>query len=80
MTAGFDVFVHEVIAAMTTDPWSRTTVSPSISQDTPWARSATADGTATTWPPVGAIAPGSAVAGGSLAGKDSATASSTEFP
>ena len=29
MTAGFDVFVHEVIAAITTAPWPRWKVSPS---------------------------------------------------
>lgn len=28
MTPGFDVFVHEVIAAMTTDPWVKLNVYP----------------------------------------------------
>jgi len=46
----------------------------------PRERSATIVGTETTWSPTGAVAPGSAVTGGSLAGNDSATASSTAFP
>jgi hypothetical protein len=31
MTKGFDVFVHEVMAAMTTDPWSTDVCVPSSS-------------------------------------------------
>ena len=38
ITAGFDVFVQDVIAAITTEPWSSTTVSPSISHSTPPGR------------------------------------------
>ena len=34
ITAGLDVFVHEVIAAITTAPWSISTVSPSIVSST----------------------------------------------
>ena len=34
ITAGFDVFVHEVMAAITTAPWSISTVSPSIVSST----------------------------------------------
>ncbi len=34
ITAGLDVFVQEVIAAITTTPWSISTVSPSIVSST----------------------------------------------
>ena len=75
ITAGFDVFVQLVIAAMTTAPCSSWNVSPSsvtVTEAGAGAAVATgtrSDGTAS-WP-------GSTPAGGSLAGKDSATASSS---
>src|SRR3954454_20613282 len=42
ITCGFDVFVHDVIAAITTDPWSSSNCSPSSSAVTGPGRSATA--------------------------------------
>jgi hypothetical protein len=82
MTEGFEVFVQEVIAAITTAPWERWTICPSSSHGTPAVHvGASATGAArTVWSPSGASAPGSACAGESLAGNDSATAWSTAFP
>ena len=82
ITNGFDVFVHEVIAAITTEPWSSRTTWPSSSHSIPAVRSgATATGAASTsWPPVDSWEPGSVYEGGSLAGNDSASASSTGPP
>ena len=36
MTEGFDVFVHDVIAAMTTAPLSIDAVTPSTATETSW--------------------------------------------
>src|SRR5919198_4248075 len=75
ITDGFDVLVQEVIAAMTTAPWSRTTCVSSamvtgVGVDVrPWAFVA-ADGADTTCESVGLA--------GSDAGNVSSTASSTE--
>ena len=78
ITYGFEVFVHDVIAAITTAPCARWTTSPSSSHGIPLVQvgaSATGAGVIAS-PPVGSAAPGSACAGTSLAGNDSATASS----
>ena len=81
MTAGLDVFVQDVIAAMTTEPCSSSKVSPSSVTSAPPGMSATAAGTTSTTPPRGVGSwPGVAEASGSLAGKVSATASSWELP
>src|SRR3954447_3361144 len=75
MTDGLDVLVHDVIAAMTTAPWSRSTSPPSgidtsIGLDVrPWAPVAQDGIGGGVW---------SAGAAGSEAGKDSADASSWE--
>ena len=76
MTNGFEVLVHEVIAAITTDPWSMLALVPSSkvtsvgSEGHPWASAKVHDclGWSVRWSPVTAT--------GSLAGKDSADASS----
>ena len=81
MTAGLDVFVHDVIAAMTTEPCSSSNVSPSRVTVAPPGISATAVGaTCTTAPPSKVSVPGSICAGGSLAGNVSAIASSCALP
>ena len=81
MTAGLDVFVQDVIAAMTTEPCSSSKVSPSSVTCAPPGISATAVGaTWTTAPPSNVSVPGSICAGGSLAGNDSAIASSWAVP
>src|SRR5439155_12299497 len=77
ITCGLDVLVHEVIAAMTTAPWSSSYVSPfSPVTMTGWlgrpaalVAAENACGLPLPFSPLNA--------GGSLAGKDSATASST---
>src|SRR6185312_5322862 len=75
ITDGLDVFVHDVIAAITTAPWSRTPCSPSAKVTScgfelrPSACSA-ADGT-------GVFASDVPGAAGSEAGNDSSLASST---
>src|SRR5687767_12747375 len=78
MTDGFDVLVQLVMAAMTTWPWSRSNSEPSAN------RTWTADPSGTDAPPpgpwvlLGRSSPGPPLAaGGSLAGKDSALASSS---
>ena len=81
ITDGFDVFVHDVIAAITTWPWSSSVSvpSPSVSGTDADTRSATCT------PPVSAPADGSGwaswaespfVPGGSDAGNDSSDCSS----
>jgi hypothetical protein len=79
MTCGFDVFVHDVIAAITTDPCSSSQRSPSIVTGTTIRLgSIVATGTRTSsaaWSPAGCC---SLV--GSLAGNVSATASSCPLP
>jgi hypothetical protein len=77
ITCGFEVFVQEVIAAMTTEPCCSSNSSPFSEAGTLWGRRATATAPSiSTFAPV----PTSIVDGGSLAGNDSATASSREFP
>ena len=62
MTAGLDVFVQDVIAAMTTEPCSSSKVSPSSVTCAPPGISATAVGaTWTTAPPSNVSVPGSIV-------------------
>src|SRR5215471_16903785 len=78
ITDGFEVFVHEVMAAITTAPWSTSQAVPSSSVTEvgrlgrPSAPSA-ALGTGRGAPPSSACE----VDGGSLAGNDSSPASST---
>src|SRR5919202_393070 len=78
ITEGLEVFVHDVIAAMTTCPWSSANVSPSRVTDTasdgrsataapaPWATAGSGCGSRAPSPLTGSV-----VEGGSLAGKDS---------
>src|SRR5204862_5737741 len=71
ITCGFDVFVHEVIAAITTAPWESSNSSPS--NDTRTARVAGGSATATAaWSGTGSP-PGACSVVGSLAGNVSAT-------
>ncbi len=76
MTDGFEVLVHEVMAAMTTDPWS-TSVSVPSSRVTFVGELTRPTGpdTVAAWGAPWSLTPW--YAGGSLAGKDSADASST---
>src|SRR5262249_51184411 len=85
MTDGLDVLVHEVIAAITTAPWSSSTAVPS-SSDTgvglvirpgAAADSAVASAAAGTVRGLPASPLSPLTAGASLAGKDSAELSST---
>ena len=78
MTDGFDVFVHEVIAAIATAPWSSVNFSPSARVD----RASGFDAVAGAWLAVrGARAwlcsSSGVLPGGSDAGKDSAISRST---
>src|SRR5689334_18670702 len=79
ITNGFEVLVHDVMAATTTAPWSISNSSPSsLTRAGLLGRSAAP-------PPVGAPAGSSCeplplTAGGSLAGNDSLDASLAEFP
>ena len=83
ITDGFDVFVHEVIAAITTCPWSSSVSVPSssVSATACSTRSATctrvpsSPGRELSWPEPLPLWPG-----GSEAGKDSSTSSSTSVP
>jgi hypothetical protein len=83
MTDGLDVFVHEVIAAITTAPWSSSKVVPSSSRTA--TRRLGRPAPAEAAPAGGAAArcgrPASplplTIAGGSLAGNDCAELSST---
>ena len=83
MTDGLEVFVHDVMAAMTTWPWSTLNVSPSIVTSTAVSEcSAITVPAATAGAEAGAAGgswPGTLSAGGSEAGKVSATASSWEL-
>src|SRR5215475_1465766 len=77
ITDGLDVFVHEVIAAMTTEPWSTSVRVPSSSVTGVGRRgrpAASAPSGSTCGAPPALLAP---QAGASLAGNDSADASST---
>ncbi len=76
ITDGFEVFVQEVMAAMTTAPWSSSKRAPSSSVTcTGWLGRPAADEPDRS--PVGGAESLSPVCdGGSLAGKDSADASS----
>src|SRR3954453_20875377 len=78
ITNGFEVLVHEVMAATTTAPWSIVTSSPSRVMRA---------GFVARWPvecagsPAGpSCAPGLLTAGGSLAGNDSLSASLGRLP
>ena len=75
MTDGLDVFVHDVIAAIVTAPWSMTNSVPSpsvtlVGVDGRPLRAGGTDGISARWSPF-------VVLGESEAGKDSATDSST---
>ena len=81
MTDGFEVFVHDVIAAMTTCPWSSLNVSPSsVTSAAVSECSAITVPAATAGAAAGSCGsgswPGAPLAGGSEAGKVSAIASS----
>jgi hypothetical protein len=77
MTDGFDVFVQLVIAAMTTEPWSSSKLSPSEATATGLDRRVEAGAAVGSGSATGAC-PGAVSSGGSLAGNDSANASSCE--
>src|SRR3954447_23664303 len=78
MTNGFDVLVHEVIAATTTAPWSTSNSSPSTLTRAGFdARPAAC---AAGWPAGASCAPWLLTAGGSLAGKLSCDASLALLP
>ena len=83
MTEGLEVFVHDVMAAMTTCPWSTLNVAPSIVTSAAVSEcSAITVPAATARAEAGAAGgswPGALSAGGSEAGKVSATASSWEL-
>src|SRR3954466_3084224 len=78
ITNGFDVLVHDVMAATTTAPWSISTSSPSR------VKRAVFDERVPVWAvgcPAGwSCAPWLLTAGGSLAGNDSFEASSALLP
>ena len=79
ITCGFDVFVQDVIAAITTQPWpSSNSRSPSETRARAGSGSATA--TAGAGGAASSSWPGSTYAGGSEAGKLSAEASSFALP
>ena len=81
MTAGLEVFVQDVIAAMTTEPWSSSKLSPfSVTCAAERSASTTRGLVDTSAPPSRGALPGAESAGGSLAGNDSATASSCWLP
>src|SRR6266516_1543934 len=81
ITWGFDVFVQEVIAAMTTEPCSSSNSSPPTATAIGVCCSSIATpATGTCTSGTNFPCPGSTVVGGSLAGNDSETASSCSLP
>src|SRR3954453_15155275 len=77
ITNGFDVLVHDVIAATTTAPWSTSKVSPS-SDTVAGLLGRPMFAVPGVWGP--SLAPLALTAGGSLAGKDSSEASFALLP
>src|SRR4051794_11036387 len=78
MTEGFDVLVHEVMAAMTTCPWSIVTVVPSSSATGHFRVGRNGLVSCTIGGSLVSSFASATVAGGSDAGNDSADASSAE--
>src|SRR4051794_18200798 len=76
ITDGFDVLVQEVIAAITTAPWSSSKLDPSSNVTGTRLRARPASAAPDRSPAGGAEWLSPACEGGSLAGKDSAEASS----
>src|SRR3954454_7197830 len=71
ITLGLEVFVHDVIAAMTTWPWSSSVSVPSASLTGAWACARSATATGSWWCGAPSPSSGSTDDGGSEAGNDS---------